>query len=214
VTTRFNSSSMQAAANSTFIAYRTLVDVALSAGTLYACTGKDWIYALGNTYTPVGGLGTISSVMEEIDAFPRDITLQIAAINSASLYEPLQEQLFNKVVKIRRCFLDPITRTAVSTPELVWKGKISQVDINLENAYTEIRVETVLRRTAQVQYFNKETFQAIDSSDTFGLHIDQIPMFRSAWGQQDTAFAAPTWQTYYGVGAPAPANPVNGRKGF
>jgi len=194
MTTRFNSSSMQASANSAFIAFRTLVDIGVTSSTLYACSGKDWITPangmVANTYTPVGVLGTISAIQEDPDNFPRDITFQIASVSSSQLYEPLQENMFNRSVVVKHAYLDPVTRACVSTPETRWKGKVSEVQVYPEQGYTEIRAETILRRTAVVQYFNRETFQAIDSSDTFGLHIDQIPLFVSQWGQQSTQFAA------------------------
>jgi hypothetical protein len=197
---------MQAAADKPWIAYRTLVDLGITSSTLYVCSGKDWITPqngmVANTYTPVGGLGEISAIQEEVDNFPRDITMRVAAITSSQLYEPMQENMFNRSVRVSRTFLDPITRTMVSTPELMWKGKVAEVNVYPDLGYTEIRAETVLRRTAKVQYFNRETYQAIDSSDTFGVHVDQIPLFKSQWGQQPTTFQSPSYLPNYHLWGP------------
>jgi hypothetical protein len=188
---RFISSSMQAVSSLSVTAYRLLADIGVTSSTLYVCTGNQYIYALGNTYSPVGPLGGVSVVTEETDNFPRDVTLQLAAINSAYLYEPMRESMFNRPVVLRRMFLNTEDFTPVSSAETVWRGRTAEVNINFdgEGAYYELRAETVLRRNARVQYFNRETYRAVDSSDTFGDHIDRIPLYKSQWGGKETSFA-------------------------
>lgn len=202
--TRFTSTSMEALASDALVAFRLLVDVGVTSGSVYVCTGRHYIYTMGNTYSPVGTLADISPVQEETDAFPRDVTLRMAAVSSADRYEPLRESMFNRSVVVYRTFLDPATFTLTTTPEKIWYGKIAAVQMSLGGApEVEINVISSLKKTASVRYFNTETFRSIDSSDTFGTQAANIPLFKSQWGQQPTLFSG-----VQGNGAPAGANPA------
>lgn len=185
--TRFDSSSMQALADAAVIERRLFVDLGVTSGTLYACNGDRFLYALSNTYSPVGGLGGVSAIEEESDVFPRDVTLTLRAVDSMDLYEPLREDMFNRRVTIRHAFLQ--NGTLVNTPETIWRGRVNAVNVKIEESMYEVKCINDTRKTARVQYFNKETFQLIDSSDTFGNHIDQIPLFKSDWGQRQTIYS-------------------------
>ena len=194
--TRFLQSSMQAAANSSHIAYRTLVDLGVTSSTLRVCNGYQFIYTNGNTYSPIGNLGGIEAIQEEADLFPRNVTLYMSAVGSANLYEPLREDMFNRPIRVYRNFLDQGTSLPVASAELMWKGFVDAVEIHMGDAergdYYEVRGETILRRTAKSQYFNRETFRLIDSSDTFGDHAPNIPGYIANWGQENVSAASPT----------------------
>lgn len=192
--TRFTSSSMQALSEQSLIAYRMLADVGVTSGTIYCCTGRQYLYTLGNTYSPVGHLGDVSPIGEESDAFPRDIVMRLSGVNtiaatgSLSIYEPLRESMFNRPVSLYRSYLDTQTMTMVHTPELIWKGKIESVDVLLEDGVYEVRAVSALRKSALAAYFNRETLRAVDSSSTFADHVDRIPLFKSMWGGNPTFF--------------------------
>lgn len=183
--TRFTSTSMQALSSLDLVAFRLFADVGVTSSTLYFVTGNRYEYTLGNTYTPVGtygGLGDVSGIQEETDAFPRDVTLQLCIPSSYSIYTVQQESLFNRPVTLRHSFLDVPTMTLVHTPETRWVGRISEVSLYPTRSMVEVRAVTELRRTAPTQFFNRETFRAVDSSDTFANHIDEIPLYKGSWG--------------------------------
>jgi hypothetical protein len=213
---RITSTAVQSLSADSLIAFRMLVNVDVTSGSVYFCTGRQFLYFNSNTYVPVGGLGEISAIEEESDVFPRDVTLKLCGVNtlvatgSASLYEPLREDIFNRPVSIYRSFLDPVTMQLTTTPELIWSGKTEEVNVHPEDGSYELRAISALRKTALIQYFNRETFRAIDSSDTFGDHIDRIPMYRSKWGGQPTFFnGAPSTIRLRGTGIYLP-NPNTG----
>jgi hypothetical protein len=193
--TRYQSSSLQAMAEESLVAFRLLFDVGVTSGELHFVTGKHPTYYNGSTYTPVGGLGFVGPIQEDVEGVPRDITFGVSGVNtlalvgSFSLYEPLQEHMLNRPVRVFRQFLDPSNFTAVHTPEPHWTGVIADVSVDLKGGVYEVRALSDKRRTAIVRYFNRETFRRIDSSDTFGDHIDQIPLSKSNWGGRDSKFA-------------------------
>lgn len=194
--TRFLQSSQQALSEQSLIAFRQLVKLGVTSGYVYFATGPQWVMFAGNTYVPTGGLGEISPIEEESDVFPRDVTLKLSGVNtlaatgSLSLYEPLRESMAGRTVEIRRAFLDVGSGMALtSSAELQHKGTVGGVSINLEEGTWELRSVSEWRRGAKVQYFNRETFRAVDSSDTFGDWIDQIPLYRGDWGGSKVNFS-------------------------
>lgn len=186
--TRYDSSSLQAMAEESLVAFRLLFDVGVTSGELHFITGKHATFYNGSTYTPVGGLGFVGPIQEDVEGVPKDITFGICGVNtlamvaSFSLYEPLQEHMLNRPVRVYRQFLDTSNFTAVHTPEPHWSGYVAGVEIDLNAGVYEVRAVTDKRTTALIRYFNRETFRAIDSSDTFGDHIDSIPLAKSSWG--------------------------------
>ncbi len=189
---RFLSSSQQAYSERDAFAFRQLVDVGVTSGTIYACTGYRYLFAMGNTYTPVGVLGGIDPIQEESDPFPRGVKMWLAAVDSSDLYEPLREDMFNRTVKIWEAYLDPDTFALPNTPELRWQGKVNEIEIRFNDSekgnYYEVTAETELRKTPQRAYFNRETLQLTFSGDTFFDYQYLIPTQRTMWGQQATTF--------------------------
>jgi hypothetical protein len=201
---RFLSTSQQAYSERDAFALRQLVDVGVTSSTIYACSGYRYLFAMGNTYTPVGVLGGLEPIQEESDPFPRGLKLWLAAVNSSQLYEPLREDMFNRTVKVWEAFLDPDTFALSNTPELRWQGRINEIEIRFNDSergnYYEVSAETELRRTPQKAYFNKETLWLTYSGDTFYDLMHLIPTQRTMWGQEATNFGAPGT-------APAPRTP-------
>lgn len=194
--TRFLSTSQQALSQQSLVGFRQLVKLGVTSGYQYFCTGPQWLYFAGNTYVPTGGLGEISSIDEESDVFPREVTLTLSGVNtlaatrSLSLYEPLRESMAGREVEIRRVFLDVSSGMAItSSAELQHLGTVGGVSIDLEAGKWTLRSVSEWRRGARVQYFNRETFRAVDSSDTAGDWIDQIPLFSGDWGGSKIGFS-------------------------
>lgn len=201
--TRFEYTAAFSASSAPLFAYRQMLELGVTSSTLYFITGNQFIFALGNTYTPVGGLGGIDPIQEESDPFPRTVRMWLSAVNSSNLFEPLREDMFGRSVVIRHGYLDPEQFTLVSTPEVLWKGQVNKVEVRLSDVergnFYEVEAESTLRRKPPVTNFNLETHWTTlgHSGDLFFSLIDQVPLSRAMWGQQPTGFA--------GAGARSPA---------
>lgn len=214
---RFDSSSHQAMAAMALVAHRTLVDVGVTSSTLYVCDGYHCLFALGNTYTPVGHFGGIDAIQEESDPFPRWIKLWLSAVGSANIFEPVSEGLFNKPVKVYDAFISPDTFSAVHTPQTIFAGTINEVEIKFKDPergnYFELTVETELRREPVMAYSNKETLWLTYSGDTFCNFQHLIPTFRSKWGNEATSFVDGVGRPRSGGGGRGGGGPGGGGGG-
>ncbi len=197
---RFSFAAANSASAASQLQYRHLVTIGTTSGSMYVCNGNQFLYTLGNTYSPVGGLGGIEPIEDESDVQPRTVRMWLRAVGSADLAEPLREDMFNRPVLIDHGYLsNSVDVTFVSTPERLWKGFINNVDIHFADAekgnFFEIEAESSLRRSAEVVNFTKEAHQTVmgQSGDTFFAYIHQVPMIKALWGNQSTTFngAAP-----------------------
>jgi hypothetical protein len=188
--TRWLSNSQQSLGERELLAFRQLVDIGVTSGTLYACTGKQYLFARGNTYTPVAGLGGIEPIKEESDPFPREIRLWMRAVNSSDLYEPMREDMFNRPVRVYETLLNPDTLTVAHTPELRWQGYVNEVEVRFGDEergnYYEIGAISDMGREPVLAYSNKETLTLEHSGDTFCDYQHLVPSVKAMWGQQPT----------------------------
>ncbi len=170
--------------------YRMLCEVdSLSTGMTRACTGQQFIVFNGNTYAPVGNLGGIEKIQEDVDIFPRAVRMWFSAVNTTQIQDVLNETIFNRPVRIYRTFLTD-SFTCVSTPEIIFNGRVNTCEMKLKDPqrgdYFEIEVESRLMREPRAQYFNKETLWTIynQSGDTFFDYVPQIALRKTDWGLQ------------------------------
>lgn len=170
------------------VQFRLLVEVySLSTGTTRACNGYQFITFNGNTYSPVGGLGGIEKIQEESDIFPRAVRMWFAAVSTSQIQDVLNEQMFNKPVKIYRTFLTE-SYTNVATPEEVFRGTVNTAQMKLKDPergdFFEIEVESKLNRKPRAQFFNRETLWTVygQSGDTFFSYLHLIPLTEARWG--------------------------------
>ena len=191
---RFAYAAVDSASQAQQLKFRLLAEVTMTSTTVYACTGINYIYALSNTYSPVGPFGGMDPIQEATDMFPRAIRLWLRAVGSADLVEPMTENLFNKSVKLRRAFLTD-SMTLVATPELFFSGRVNGVNVYFGDAtkgnYAELEVESRLRIEPRSARYNKESLWQTYSGDTFFNFVEQISGFISQWGKQDVFFAVP-----------------------
>jgi hypothetical protein len=182
------SAAVTSAAQLDTIQYRLLVEVhSMSTGVTRACTGYQFIVFNSNTYAPIGHLGGAEKIQEDADVFPRAVRLWFAAVSTTQIQDVLNENLFNRPVKILRTFLTD-SFTNVATPEELFRGFINTCEMKLKDPqrgdFFEIEVESRLRRQPQAQYFNRETLWTFynQSGDTFFNQLTQIPLTRAKWG--------------------------------
>lgn len=181
--------SVTSATAGTAIRYAMLAQIGISAGTMYCCTGNRWLYDGVNTYTPVGGLGGVDPVIEEATLFPRSVKLWLSAVGSANLAEPMNENLFNKPVRLYRATLTG-SMTIVGTPQQCLRGYINKVNVNLGDPqrgnYFELEVESRIRREASSNFYTNENHNqmlaGVYSGDTIFKYVPRIMGYQSKWG--------------------------------
>lgn len=215
---RFTFAAANSASAAPQLRYRQLVSLGVTSSTLYLCNGTEYLYTLGNTYSPVGGLGGIEPIEDEAGVQPRTVRLWLRAVGSADMAEPIREDMFNRPLRIDHGYLDATggTDTFVSTPELLWKGYVNNVEIHFADVekgnYFEIEAESSIRRKAEVLNFNRETLQTVmgQSGDTFFDFIHQVPMVKALWGNQATTFNGESPGTWF---SPLPGRIPRRRRG-
>jgi hypothetical protein len=182
------SAAVTSAAQLDTIQYRWLVEVdSLSTGMTRACTGYQHLLFNGNTYAPVGHLGGAEKIQEDADVFPRAVRLWFAAVSTTQIQDVLNENMFNRPVRIFRTFLTD-SYTNVATPEELFRGFINTCEMKLKDPergdFFEVEVESRLRRQPQAQYFNRETLWTFyaQTGDTFFNQLAQIPLSKANWG--------------------------------
>jgi hypothetical protein len=182
------SAAVTSAAQLSTVQYRWLVEVdSLSTGMTRACTGYQFIVANGNTYAPVGHLGGAEKIQEDADIFPRAVRLWFAAVSTTQIQDVLNENLFNRPVRIYRTFLTD-SYTNVATPEQLFQGYINTCEMKLKDEqrgdFFEIEVESRLLRQPRAQFFDRETLWTFynQSGDTFFNYLSQIPLAKAKWG--------------------------------
>jgi hypothetical protein len=192
------------------VQYRWLVEVdSLSTGMTRACTGYQFIVFNGNTYAPVGNLGGAEKVQEDADVFPRAVRLWFAAVSTTQIQDILNENMFNRPVRILRTFLTD-SYTNVATPEQLFQGYINTAEMKLKDPergdFFEIEVESRLRRPPRAQFFDRETLWTFynQSGDTFFDFLSQIPLAKAQWGTNQAIVNA---QHARPAGPPAPGRP-------
>jgi hypothetical protein len=186
------SAAVTSAAQLDTVQYRWLVEVdSLSTGMTRACTGYQFIVFNGNTYSPVGHLGGAEKIQEDAQVFPRAVRMWFAAVSTTQIQDVLNENLFNRPVRIYRTFLTD-SYTNVATPEELFRGFINTCEMRLQDPqrgdYFEIEVESRLRRPAIKQYFNSATLRTLyaQSGDTFFDYLTRIPLTKAKWGIAST----------------------------
>lgn len=182
------SAAVTSAAQLPTVQYRWLCEVdSLSTGMTRACTGYQFLVFNGNTYSPVGNLGGAEKIQEDAEVFPRAVRLWFSAVSTAQIQDVLNENMFNRPVRIYRTFLTE-SYTNVATPEELFRGFINTCEMRLKDPqrgdYFEIEVESRLKRPPAAQYFNRETLHTVyaQSGDTFFDYVTQIPLRKAKWG--------------------------------
>jgi hypothetical protein len=211
--TRTLAASVNSAIAQPVATFYTLADVILDSGTIRAFNGAGYLKVGANTYSGVGDLGGIDAIREDADEFPRGLKLTLAAVTSSNLLsEALQENLFNREVKLYRCWYDTTSLSAVNTAECWFKGKINEVNMyrgdQEKGDYLELTLATRLRREANASYYTQEDLWLTYSGDTFFQHVDKIPGFKSLWGQKPTYFDTGASQTRTDPGFKYPRDPT------
>jgi hypothetical protein len=145
---------------------------------------------MGNTYSPVGHLGGIEKIQEDADPFPRAVRAWISLMNSAAMYEALNETLYQKKMTLHRCLLSS-SYSVQGTPQIAFKGMINTVEIKFADPargnYLEVEVESRLKQSKLAAYYTNAIFHqhiTSNSADSFLNFMHMIPTYVPAWGSK------------------------------
>lgn len=171
--------------------FLTLAHIELVGGTLKVHNGAGYLMVGVNTYMGVGDFGGLEPIKESADSFSQGFKLWISALNSAALYEAVNERLFNREIKLYRCWYDPSSLMVVNTPEIWYRGRINEATMYRGDEdrgdFLEVTLRTKMDRESKASYYTQEDMlTGAYSGDTFFWYLPQIPLFKSLWGQQPT----------------------------
>lgn len=166
----------------------------LSAGTLRASNGIGWLMVGANTYGGVGDFGGLEPVKESSDEQPQGLKITLGAVTSSTLLiESINENLFNKPIRLYRCFFNQNSQSVVNTPEQWFKGKINEINLTRGDEgrgdYIEIVADANAIRERVAEYMTAEDHTITYSGDTFFQYLDQIVGFKGLWGQEVSLFS-------------------------
>jgi hypothetical protein len=142
-----------------------------------------------NTFTGVGGLGSISPLEEGLELSPYSITMELWALEPTILAEASAETLFNAGVTIWLGFLDD-NGQLVDTPHVIWTGYADHASISLggERDLVTLVCESELRFLDQANgaRFTDEDQQARYSGDVALEYLPQMVDAAIVWGPGGT----------------------------
>jgi hypothetical protein len=206
MTTRILQAAVSSAISQPVVRWRFL----FACNTVYAITGETPVVFAGNTYAPVLNAVEVEPIVEEADAFPRELVLRFPAVSSSQLYDPVNENWFNQTLIVRRAVIAD-DATLVASAEQIWKGRIETVTAKLGDPgrgdHFEVRAMSLLMRRARAAYRTREDLWLTYSGDTFFNYLDQIRNFKSHWGGKEQSLFAvsrPAFPGYPG-GVPWPS---------
>lgn len=175
--------------------FYTLCDMILDSGTIRTFNGAGYLMVGANTYVGIGDLGEIDPVQEDTMSFPRGIRITVTGVASSNmLSEAMQENFFNREVKLYRCWWDTTSLSIVNTAECWYSGRINEVNMVRRDSdrgdYIEFSVYTRLKREVPPHYYTTQDMMVGPySGDTFFEYTAQIPGFVAYWGGERTYFS-------------------------
>lgn len=191
--TRTYAASVNSYLSEPVVELRLLADVSFVNTTMRLHTGVGSLMVGATHYDGVGYLGGIDSITEDPDSFTPVVNCYLAAVESASLTEALNERLFNRQVVLKRAFIN--NGTLVNTPEQWFDGKIGEVNLVRDDpsrgTYIDVTLQTRMDQSRRIKYFTKEDHWQTYSGDTFFNFTHQIEGQVALWGQMMTLFGGP-----------------------
>lgn len=170
--------------------FRLLADVTLVNTTLRLHTGVGSMMVGATHYDGIGQLGGIDSINEDPDSMTPIVHMYLAAVESVSLSDAMNEQLFNRQVVLKRAWLS--NGTLVNTPEQWFDGKIGEVKLVKGNPergdHLDISLQTRMDQSRRIKYFTKEDLWQTYSGDLFFNYCPFIEGQVARWGQKSTTF--------------------------
>lgn len=170
---RSNSAAFNAAIAANVVKPRILVDAEFTGGTVYIWNGIGDLTWNSNTYSGVGNLLGVNTVVENLEATPETITIEFEGITAAYKSLALSSVDFKNQVTVRLAVLD--TNDAVITdPDVLFIGNMDEVFMSegKETSKFNLVVVNELSATQRVKErrYTDEDQKSIHSTDTAFRH--------------------------------------------
>jgi hypothetical protein len=106
-----------------------LVELFLDSGPLYYTTATEDKQFNGNTYIPLGQLGSFSEVKETNDIEPAEYNLTIGSVDPAIIQLLLGQNILNRDCSVYNALIND-DQTFIGDPWLYFKGRLQPASIN------------------------------------------------------------------------------------
>lgn len=144
----------------------------------------------GKTFLGIGTFGGIESVEENIEVVARQITLTVSGLDSAWVTPALAENYQNRIVTVYLAVFNQDTGLLVSSPEVLWEGRINQQTITLSKGEANLSMtcEHRLRREPRIARYTNADQQLSQPGDRFFDLTHTIEGFVNRWGSREIGF--------------------------
>ena len=145
------------------------------------------------TFSGVGELGSIETVEENIEVIARSVTLTVSGLDASLLGEALSEDYQNRTVTIYLATINPDAGLLISSPEIIWEGRMNQQTVTLSRGEATITItcEHRLRREPRIARYTDADQKQVFSNDRFFDLVPNIEGYVSKWGSRDVGYSGP-----------------------
>lgn len=170
-----------------------MVALDFASGGIYANDGLHEIVYGGNTYLPIGQLGSIDAVQEQLNVIARPLKMTLSGVDAAIVAKARDEVYQNRTATV---YLQPINRLTgqpVAAPEIVWEGRMDLMTISIDKNVGSITLncEHRLRREPRIARYTDSDQQNAYTGDRFFQFTQVIPGFQSQWGNEKASYSGP-----------------------
>lgn len=191
--TRFVSSINEAESAKSAVTVLTFVALDFASGMVRAHDGVGEFSFGGNTYYGIGRIGSVSSIIEDLDTIARPIELTISGLDPALVAIARDEVYQGRSVTIYDGRVDSQTYQLLDTPEEVWSGFMNKMplDIGRKAGRIILKCEHEFRFGASTLLYTNESARVRNSAEAGFEFSKDIQGFKSSWGEKATTFASP-----------------------
>lgn len=184
--TRIASGTIAAALQTEGIRACILASLAFDSGTLYLNDGITPVTFGGNTYLPLGQLGSIDAVEETTDGTARPLKLTLSGVDPVLTGKAQNEIYQNREAILYLALTDPQSGQLLDIPETLWEGRMDKMTITIDKGKGTITLncENRLRREPRIARYTDSDQQQASPGDTFFSFTTQMKNFIGHWGNQ------------------------------
>ena len=171
------------------------LSLAFDSGTLYLHTDLGDITTLGQTWTGVGDLGSISGIEESIKYTPFTVSMRLSGLDSDVLDEALGENYFEREATVYLGFRDVITGDLKAAPDEMSLSYIDIMQIVDDSGAIAIELSAESEISdwdeAPLEYYTDTQLQEDYPGDLLLQYLPQMKEAKIIWGRSTTIGGAP-----------------------
>ncbi len=145
----------------------------------------------GQTWLGVGDLGEVGVIQEGEQISPYSLLLTLSGIDSTLIDETVNQDYFNRPVKVYIGYLVTNTHALVEDPTLMWSGKIDDMTLLLgETNAIQLRAESDLAifDLSNDRLYSDGDLQEEHPGDLFFIYQAQMKDLKLRWGGDTRSF--------------------------